>query len=170
MAITTYFDWLVNVYLLLHNVPRAAQHSLNTDVSSSRKQPHWNQRCHCRKGRDTSGGVSLGATRGVLCMWSLVHNSCLCMYLSSLGRSVQFVLNSQCHWECAAATARAGFLSSSTSMSVPADITTLVSMNMPMETEMRQSSLFKVLMQDLQNLCSGDHWWRKFSANGKSKP
>lgn len=57
----------------------------------------------------------------------------------------------------AAASARAGFLRSSTSVPVPADIVTLASMNMPMETEMHQPSLFKMLVHDLQNLCSGDH-------------
>lgn len=47
---------------------------------------------------------------------------------------------------------------------------TLGSMNMPVETEMHQPSLFKMLAQDLQNWCSGEHWWKKFSVTGKCKP
>ena len=69
----------------------------------------------------------------------------------------------------AAAAAQAGLLSTSANMSAPAEITTLAYVNLPTETGIHQPSLFKILMQDLQSLCGGDLWWRKFCQQKEQK-
>lgn len=71
--------------------------SQHTDVSSSRNHPHWNQRRPCRMAETALPLGCCQKDRRMLCIWSLVHNSYLWMYLPFLGRSVQFIPNSQHH-------------------------------------------------------------------------
>lgn len=98
MAITAHFSWLVNVYLLLLHVPRTAQNSLNTLMCLAAKTTYAVIRGVIAARAETPlVQLAWVPLEGCSAVWSLVRNSCLSMYSSFLGRSLQFILNSQCH-------------------------------------------------------------------------
>lgn len=98
MSITTHFSWLVNVYLLLLHVPRAAQNSLNALMCLATKTTYAVIRGVIAARAETPlVWLAWVPLEGCSAEWSLVHNSCLSMCSSFLGRSVQFSLNSQRH-------------------------------------------------------------------------
>lgn len=98
MAITAHFSWLVKVYLLLLHVPRTAQNSLNTLMCLAAKTTYAVIRGVIAARAETPlVQLAWVPLEGCSAVWSLVRNSCLSMYSSFLGRSLQFILNSQRH-------------------------------------------------------------------------
>ena len=97
MVITTHFSWLANVYLLSLHVTRAAQNSLNALMCLAAKNPYTVVRSVIAARAETPVVQLAWVPLGCSAAWSLVHNCCLSMYSSFLGRSVQFILDSQCH-------------------------------------------------------------------------
>lgn len=110
-------------------------------------------------------GLSWVPLEGCSAVWSLVHNSCLCMCSSFLGRSIRFIPNSQCRSVLLLLPKLV------CSVLVQIHLFLLKSRLCELACRNRDAPIlpFKVVRQDLQSLCSGDLWWKKFSVNRKQK-
>lgn len=166
MAITTHFSWLVNVYLLLLHIPRAAQNSHNMLMCLAEKNTHTVIRGVIAARAETPlVRLAWVPLEGCSAVWSLVPNSCLSMYSSFLGRSAQFILNSQCHSVLPKLVC---------SVLVQICVFPLKSWLLPLRPRLqKQGCMNPPFLKCSCKICkvfsAGDLWWRKFSVNRKNK-